>query len=199
MAQDFAKRKKSSSSKAAAPRKAQAERHGGDKPSRASGVRPFLTGVITGVFLSFLVYLGTLPKPVEPGQEVASVEQPKAEIPKPRFEFYEILPQQNIEVAEPAEVVEPAAELPKPAAATATPQPYFLQAGSFRQQDDAERRRAHLLLMDLDAKIEETSGDNGRWFRVSLGPFDSPEAIAKTRGRLASENIETVLLRRSGP
>jgi cell division protein FtsN len=199
MAQDFAKRKKSSSSKTAAPRKAQAQRHGGDKPSRASGVRPFLTGVMTGVFLSFLVYLGTLPDPVEPGQEVVSTEQPKAEIPKPRFEFYEILPQQNIEVAEPAEVVEPAAELPKPAAATATPQPYFLQAGSFRQQEDAERRRAQLNLLGLQPTIEETSGDNGRWFRVSLGPYDSPDAIAKARGLLAGENIESVLLRRSGP
>jgi cell division protein FtsN len=199
MAQDFAKRKKSSSSKTPTPRKAQAQRHGGDTPSRGSGVRPFLTGVVTGVFLSFLVYLGTLPQPVEPGQEVASAEQPEAEIPKPRFEFYNILPQQSIEVVEPTDVVEPAAELPKPVVAPTTPQPYFLQAGSFRQQDDAERRRAHLKLLGLEPRIEETSGDNGRWFRVSLGPYDSPDAVAKARGLLAGENIESVLLRRSGP
>jgi cell division protein FtsN len=199
MAQDFAKRKKSSNSKTTAPRKAQAQRHGGDKPSRGSGVRPFLTGVMTGVFLSFLVYLGTLPKPADPGEPVVSAEPPKVDIEKPTFEFYNILPQQSMDVEKPAEVIEPAAELPKPVAASSTPQPYFLQAGSFRQHDDAERRRAHLLLLGLDAKIEETSGDNGRWFRVSLGPYDSPEAIAKTRGQLASENVETVLLRRSGP
>lgn len=199
MAQDFAKRKKATASKKAAPRKAQAQRHNGDTPSRGRGVRLYLTGVITGVFLSFLVYLGTLPKPAEPGQEVASTEQPQQEIPKPRFDFYTMLPEQTIEVEEPPEPVEPAADVPKPLAATAAPQPYFLQAGSFRQQDDAERRRAELLLLGLEPRIEETSGDNGRWFRVSLGPFESQDAIAQARGLLAGQNIETVLLRRSGP
>lgn len=199
MAQDFAKRKKGTSSKKAAPRKAQAQRHSGDTPSRGRGVRLYLTGVVTGVFLSFLAYLGTLPKPTEPGQEVASTEQPAAEIPKPRFEFYTMLPQQTMEVEQPPEPVEPAADVPKPLAATAASQPYFLQAGSFRQQDDAERRRAEILLLGLDPQIEETNGDNGRWFRVSLGPFQSQDAIARARGLLANQKIETVLLRRGGP
>jgi cell division protein FtsN len=200
MAQDFAKRKKSTGGKKTAPRKAQAQRHSGDTPSRGSGVRLFLTGVVTGVFLSFLVYLGTLPNPAEPGQEeVASTAQPAAEIPKPRFDFYTMLPQQTIEVEEPPESVEPAADVPKPLAVPEAPQPYFLQAGSFRQRDDAERRRAELLLLGLEPTIEETSGDNGRWFRVSLGPYDSPDTIARARGLLANQNIETVLLRRGGP
>lgn len=199
MAQDFAKRKKGTSSKKAAPRKAQAQRHSGDTPSRGRGVRLYLTGVMTGVFLSFLAYLGTVPKPVEPGQEVASSEQPAADIPKPRFEFYTMLPQQTMEVEQPPEPVEPAADVPKPLAATAASQPYFLQAGSFRQQDDAERRRAELLLLGLDPQIEETNGDNGRWYRVSLGPFQSQDAIARARGLLANQKIETVLVRRGGP
>lgn len=199
MAQDFAKRKQGKSAKKPAPRKAQAQRHSGDTPSRGSGVRLYLTGVMTGIFLSFLAYLGTLPKPVEPGQEVASAAQPQAEIPKPRFDFYTMLPEQTIEVEQPPEPVEPAADVPKPPAATEAPQPYFLQAGSFRQQDDAERRRAEILLLGLDPKIEQTSGDNGRWFRVSLGPFESHDAITRARGLLANQNIDSVLLRRSGP
>jgi len=199
MAQDFAKRKQGAGSKKAAPRKSQAQRHGGDAPSRGRGVRLYLTGVMTGVFLSFIAYLATLPKPAEPGQEVASSAQPPPEIPKPRFEFYTMLPQQTIEVEQPPEPVDPAADIPKPPAATAAPQPYFLQAGSFRQQDDAERRRAELLLLGLEPTIEQTTGENGRWFRVSLGPYDSQDAIARTRGLLANQNIESVLLRRSGP
>jgi cell division protein FtsN len=199
MAQDFAKRKKSTGSKKAPPRKAQAQRYSGDPPSRGKGLRLYLTGVMTGVFLSLLTYLGTIPQPAEPGQESAGTEQPKPEIPKPRFEFYTMLPEQTIEVEQPPEPVEPAADVPKPPAATAAPQPYFLQAGSFRQQDDAERRRAELLLLGLEPRIEETNGDNGRWFRVSLGPFESQDAITRARGLLANQNIETVLLRRSGP
>ena len=147
-----------------------------------------MTGMATGVFLSFLVYLGTLPKPLAPGQEATGTAQPEAEaeVPKPRFEFYTLLPQQTIEVEEDVEPVEP-------------PQPYFLQAGSFRQREDAERRRAELLLLGLEPKIEESTVDSGRWFRVSLGPFESHDTVSKARGLLASQNIDSVLLKRSGP
>jgi cell division protein FtsN len=198
MPQDFAKRKPGTAKKAPA-RKSQAQRHSGETPSRGKALRLYLTGVVTGVFLSFLLYLGTLSQPVEPGQEVASAAQPEPvpEIPKPRFEFYTMLQEQSM--ADEPEAVEPAADLPKPPAASAAPQPYFLQAGSFRQREDAERRRAELLLLGLNPRVEESSGDNGRWFRVSLGPFNSHESTSQARGLLAKQNIESVLLRRSGP
>ncbi|MEZ5570781.1 MAG: SPOR domain-containing protein [Halioglobus sp.] len=201
MAQDFAKRKPSTGSKKAPARRTQAQRHTGDAQPRGKGLRLYLTGVVTGVFLSFLLYLGTLPKSVDPGQELAGATpaEAAAEIPKPRFEFYTMLPEQTMEVEPQPDAVEPAAVVPKPQTATAAPQPYFLQAGSFRQRDDAERRRAELLLLGLEPKIEESNGDTGRWFRVSLGPFDSHESTAQARGLLANQNIDSVLLRRSGP
>jgi len=201
MAQDFAKRKQGNGGKKAPSRKTQAQRYSGDPQPRGKGLRLYLTGVVTGIFLSFLLYLGTLPKPVEPGQEVAGAEQREAEpeVPKPRFEFYTMLPEQTMEVETEPDAVEPAAVVPKPPAATENPQPYFLQAGSFRQREDAERRRAELLLLGLEPKIEEGTGDNGRWFRVSLGPFASHEATVQARSLLAAQNIESVLLRRGDP
>lgn len=202
MPQDFAKRKQSSSNKKPPPRrKAQAQRYTGEPPPRGKGFRLYMTGVISGMFLSFLFYLYKLPALVEPGQELAVAPEPEAEaeIPKPRFEFYTMLPRQTMEVEEEVETVEPAAVVSKPPAPTAAPQPYFLQAGSFRQQDDAERRRAELLLLGLEPRIEESSSDNGRWFRVSLGPFESHDAVSRTRGLLASQNIESVLMKRGGP
>lgn len=202
MAQDFAKRRQGTTSRnKPAARKAQAQRHSGDPQPRGKGLRLFMTGMATGVFLSFLVYLGTLPKPLAPGQEAAGTAQPEAEaeVPKPRFEFYTLLPQQTIEVEEDVEPVEPAADVSKPPTAAAAPQPYFLQAGSFRQREDAERRRAELLLLGLEPKIEESTVDSGRWFRVSLGPFESHDTVSKARGLLASQNIDSVLLKRSGP
>jgi cell division protein FtsN len=75
----------------------------------------------------------------------------------------------------------------------------MLQAGSFRQKDDAERRRAELLLLGLEPKIEETSSDNGRWFRVFLGPFESQESMSRARGLTANQDIDTLVLKRSGP
>jgi len=199
MPQDFAKRKPSASGKKAAPRKAQAQRHSGDAPPRGHGLRLYLTGVMTGVFLSLLAYLANLPKEVVPGEEAASPAPPQVEVPKPRFEFYTMLPQQTMEVEQAPEPVEPAAEMPKPPAASTAPQPYFLQAGSFRQQDDAERQRARLALLGLEPKIEQANGASGRWFRVSLGPFNSQDAVTRVRGLLANENIDAVLVKRNGP
>jgi cell division protein FtsN len=200
--QDFAKRKQSSNSKKPpVRRKAQAQRHTGEPQPRGKSFRMFMTGMFTGVFLSFLFYLYKLPALVEPGQEIAMAQEPEAaaEIPKPRFEFYTMLPKQTMELEEDVETVEPAADVSKPPSPSAAPQPYFLQAGSFRQKDDAERRRAEILLLGLEPKIEESSSDNGHWFRVSLGPFESQDAVARARSLLANQSIESVLMKRDGP
>lgn len=202
MPQDFAKHKQSSTSKKPpVRRKAQAQRYTSEPSPRGKSFRMFMSGMFTGVFLSFLFYLYKLPALMEPGQEVAVAPEPEAaaEIPKPRFEFYTMLPKQTIELEGDVETVEPAADVSKPPTPSAAPQPYFLQAGSFRQKDDAERRRAELLLLGLEPKIEESRTDNGQWFRVSLGPFESHDAVARARGLLANQHIESVLMKRDGP
>ncbi len=51
----------------------------------------------------------------------------------------------------------------------------------------------------LEPNIEETNGDNGRWYRVYLGPFQSRTKLNKARSLTAAQNIDTLLLkRRSG-
>ncbi len=197
MPQDFAKRKQDTGSRRAPAGKTQARRTTGDNRPRGGGFRLYFAGVLTGIFLSVLGYLATLRAPTDPAPEAGGAAPPAAEIPKPRFDFYTLLPKQTMDVVE--EPVEPAADISKPQAPSAVPQPFFLQAGSFRGQDDAERRRAELLLLGLTPKLEETTNDSGRWFRVYLGPFDSHESVAKARGLLANQNIDTVLLKRSGP
>jgi len=197
VAQDFAKRKQNTGSKKATAAKTQARRTSSDERPRGSGVRLYFAGVLTGVFLSILGYLATLRQPTDPALEVTSATPPAAEIPKPRFDFYTMLPKQTMDVTE--EPVEPAGEVSKPPAPSTAPQPYFLQAGSFRGRDDAERRRAELILLGLIPKLEETTNDSGRWFRVYLGPFDSQESVNKARGLLANQNIDTVLLHRNRP
>ena len=44
--------------------------------------------------------------------------------------------------------------------------------------------------------MEEASGDNGRWFRVYLGPFESHSKMARARGLTAQQGIDTLLLKR---
>ncbi|RLA49187.1 MAG: sporulation protein [Gammaproteobacteria bacterium] len=197
MAQDFAKRKRVVSSRKAPPRKKQAQRRprGKQSPKAAgNGWRWYGAGVLTGVFLSFLLYLGTLPTPGGTAQEQPGGAQATAQPPKPRFDFYTMLPGQTTDVE-----VEPAPETVKPRSGNTPTDYYLLQTGSFRQREDADRRRAELLLLGLTPMVEETNGDNGRWYRVYVGPFESQSKMARARSLTANQNIDTLLLKRSKP
>jgi hypothetical protein len=162
----------------------------GGGESRGRLLRWYSGGVATGVLASFLVYLATLPggpAAEAPAAKPTAGSEPAAE---PRYEFFEVLPRQTIEVdVDPAEV---AAQR-----GTSDDAVYLLQAGSFRRAADADQRRAELLLLGLEPRVEETSGSNGRWYRVLLGPFPSRSRMAAARSLTAQQNIDTLLMRRS--
>jgi cell division protein FtsN len=190
VAQDFAKGKKGKVNRRTSAR----GRNTGDSTSGGRGLRLYLGGVMTGVFLSFIAWLATIPEPGTP-QAVATVPR-EDETPKPRFDFYTLLPAQTIQVEE--ETVEPAADVSKPPPSGPGEQ-YILQAGSFRQHEDAMRRRAELILLGLEPEISEAQGDNGRVFRVFIGPYSSLDQMSHARGLTTAENIETLVLKRSEP
>jgi cell division septation protein DedD len=194
MARDFAKGKQAGKRKT--PAKKPATR--GSQAPRGGGWRLFGAGVLSGVFLSFLAYLGTLPDSGQP-PPAAGAGEPEAQPPKPRFDFYTLLPQQRLEVEPEPRDIEPAADVADPRPVSAARDVYLLQAGSFRQRDDADRRRAELLLLGLEPSVEETNSDNGRWYRVYLGPFESRSEMASARGLTANQDIDTLLLKRSLP
>ena len=192
MAKDYAKQRKASPAKPTRKKAPARKKAAPAKTQHASPWRWYGAGVASGLFLSFVLYMATLP--AEPGAEPATVAgEPKASSkPKPRFDFYTLLPEQKIEVdVDPAEVTQ--------ARTSANSEAYLLQAGSFRQREDADRRRAELLLLGLEPKVEETNGDNGQWFRVYVGPFASRSAMSKARSLTAAQNIDTLLLKRGNP
>lgn len=165
-------------------------------PAPASPWRWYGAGVATGVFLSLLLYLGTLPPGNDPGAgsgaEVAAATSAEKAPPKPRFDFYTMLPEQRIAVdVEPAQVATPRTE---PQGET-----FLLQAGSFRQREDADRRRAELLLLGLEPRVEQASGEHGSFFRVYLGPFQTHAQMSRARGLTAAQNIDTLLMKRDSP
>lgn len=153
----------------------------------------FCAGAICGGFLTFLVFLST----VESGSgktEVAS-KKPEKPVPasKPRtetqFDFFTLLPER--------EVIVPEEQQPQEETATNQQQFHFiLQAGSFKSNADADRRRAELLLLGLEAKIEAVEANGDTWHRVYVGPFTSRSKLSKARTTLISEGIETLLLKR---
>lgn len=191
MSRDYAKSKTKKPVRKA-PR-AKTQSNGGN------GVKLYFAGVLSGVFISFLAYLTTLQPTSAPEQPVSAGEQVQEQAPKPRFDFYTLLPEQTMEVEVDVEDIEPARDLGGPASTTNKAQQYVLQAGSFRQRADADRRRAELLLLGLEPSIQESTGDNGRWFRVYLGPYGSNSAMSRARALTAGQDIDTLLLKRKSP
>ena len=147
----------------------------------------FMAGLLCGVFLSGLVWLAAQQPDTAATEAVVSEASTEEARPKPRFDFYTLLPEQRIDVG-----IDPEAM----ANTTAPSDEFLLQAGSFKQAGDADRRRAQLLLLGLTATVEEATTDNGRWFRVYIGPFESRSALQSARNRTAQEGIDTLLLKR---
>lgn len=112
--------------------------------------------------------------------------------PVPQFVFDTVLPNEEVDLTpdiEPAELTASDTHMAQ----------YLLQIGSFRQEADADRRRGELALLGLEASVELTNGDNGRWYRVTMGPFASRSEIARARSMAAQANMDTLLLKRESP
>ena len=156
--------------------------------------RAHVQGFIAGCVVGVAVCLGLMRSTEEHDQSVAVPTPPlslEAEA-SPRFDFYTVLPNQasdlNPEI-EPADLK----------ADNATRAQYLLQAGSFRQRADADRRRGELALLGLEATIEQSENNSGRWYRVYLGPFDKRSDMARARSLTAQADMETLLLKREAP
>jgi cell division protein FtsN len=85
---------------------------------------------------------------------------------------------------------------PRPAAADSEEKvTYFLQAGAFRELDDAENTRAKLALLGFEASISEKANDSGVLHRVRVGPFPQVEAMNKARAKLIDSGIDVAIVK----
>jgi hypothetical protein len=81
------------------------------------------------------------------------------------------------------------------ASGSADPFTYFVQAGAFRSQTEADAHRAKLSMMGLDAKISEREQAGRMVYRVRLGPYDEKDVAENAKARLDKNGIETALVR----
>lgn len=156
-------------------------------------------GGILGAFATFLVYLwGIAPLPTQPTEKKSAPtakQQTDNEVPKPRFDFYKLL--QESEVIVPATDPQRPAENERTAPVTATTEEYVLQVGSFANQADADRLRAQLILLNLDARIEQVSIRGGEiWHRVMVGPFTDQQRLNNARSTLVNNQYNALMLKR---
>ncbi|MGE6384421.1 SPOR domain-containing protein [Pseudomonas sp. NPDC078416] len=84
----------------------------------------------------------------------------------------------------------PAPPVTKPAAVTT----FFLQAGSFRKQADAEKVRAQIILLGQTSTVESGTVKDETWYRVLVGPFSNREQLTTAQKQLAGGGFSNLLL-----
>jgi len=133
---------------------------------------------------------------------------------KDRFDFYKILPggeEPKIakssgpaspdkatvgrsEPAKPADKV--AAAEPSPAKGAKPGDRFWLQAGSFTQESDAENLKARLALAGWEAEVQSgTLPDKGVRYRVRLGPYDNADELNRIKGQLTQRGFEAAVIK----
>lgn len=172
---------------------------------------PMLVGIIIGLFLGLAIALavaifikgspspflerkpqpavaagGTTAPASTPEEEKRPEGKPKEE--KPRFDFYTILPGTEEPVSEK--------DIKQQDSESAAKSQYYLQAGAFQKEADADNLKAKLALMGVEANIQTaTVPDKGVWHRVRVGPYNNVDDLNRVRSTLSQNGISTSLVK----
>lgn len=209
--------------KKAAPKRG-ASRYQAPPKKNVPGWVWLVCGLAIGGFLVFLATLepggDEIKRTKEPPQAKQQAKpKPQGEQPpKPKYDFYTLLPESEVilppetkEPEAPAKAVTPeqAAKLdeeralaalsgqvppPPPTVAKAPVTQFFLQAGSFRKQVEADKVRAQIILLGQDVRVERVTVREEPWFRVLVGPFTTREQLNLAQKTLAGSGYKNLLL-----
>jgi cell division protein FtsN len=84
---------------------------------------------------------------------------------------------------------------PLPAIPGADPFIYFVQAGAYARNEDAEQQRAKLAIMGIESKLTEREQGGRTVYRVRVGPFDKKEEADAAKDKLAEAGVDSALVR----
>jgi len=161
----------------------------------------FIVGLLLGLFVALLVYVdgsrliadyrASQSVTMEPSADKTQQKELPPPRSKTRFEFYNLLPEMELAVPE-AELVPPRASATKPGDTTA----YLLQVGSFRRLQDADRLKATLALLGLEAHVQIVAvNGQDKWHRVRLGPYSDLTQLRDVRQRLQENDMQAMVLK----
>ena len=163
----------------------------------------FAAGLFVGLFVAGVIYLKVTPQMGKSGDAAAPPAKQKAAVKegaqdKPRFDFYSILP--NLEIVIPEQELregqQAGGDKPREMVSVKQAGTYLLQAGSFKKFEEADRLKAELALLGIEADIETVTIDNSeKWHRVRIGPFSDLARLNKVRQRLMENKVDVMLLK----
>ena len=147
----------------------------------------FFTGLVAGIFVSFLVYLWKFapPDPVTVDIREVPKAEPNQVVEEMQYKFYDLFPNSEVPIVE-----EYNAEGKRIESFS-----YLLQAGSFRDPNEADDLRGQLILLGLDVFLKKIKVDGDTWHRVMVGPLDSDLALNRAQDKLAEAEVESIPLR----
>jgi len=174
-----------------------------------------LSGLAIGLFVAFIVYLDKQPETNKDfgsavQQELKKLKQQanrknfektrslattkSKEKKEPKFNFYTILPE--LEVLIPESETRP----PETKNNTTTDsrntnnknKQYVLQVGSFQNLNDAEKLKANLAFLGLEANIQHVTVNRQAWHRVRTGPYRDKQQLYKNQKLLKQNDIPAI-------
>ena len=107
-----------------------------------------------------------------------------------KYQFYQMLPKFEVVVPEKERGTRLA-----PAAQVDRPGVYFLQVGSYRDSEVAERVRAQLGKLGIDATVQRVAVDADVWHRVRVGPIRDLARLNHLRQQLQSSDLDSLVVR----
>ena len=124
-----------------------------------------------------------LPTAIPPAPRAPAADQAQ------QFEFYRVLPDKAEETTPRSapSTVKPSA---KPSVKSGDTMSYIVQAGSFQSAADAEKLKARLALVGLEASVQSIDlPGKGVWHRVRLGPYQGLNAANESIANLKSNGV----------
>ena len=84
----------------------------------------------------------------------------------------------------------------EPTTAAKLPERFWLQAGSFATESDAENLKARLAFAGWQASIQQgTLPDKGTRYRVRLGPYDNTDELTRIASDLAKNGFDVAVIK----
>ena len=135
--------------------------------------------------------VATVPRPEPRPDKAAAATDP--EDGAKNYDFYDMLP--NFEVVVPEKDREVSGVRNSAPVKVERPGVYVLQAGSYRQQEVADRTRAQLKLQGIDANVQRVAVDEDVWYRVRIGPLTDLAEVNRLHARLRAADLEPLVIR----
>lgn len=163
----------------------------------------FTIGLLIGLAVATAVYIydrrpganinaSSAPLSNEKEASTSSAPTPESAQSGTEFDFYDVLPKLEVEVARDAAQPSGSASA---AGAIDIPGSYVLQVGSYRNFADADRVRARLAIQGIESNIQKISIDSDVWHRVRIGPINNLNRLEDTRRKLREAQIDTLVIK----